>query len=296
MHEDEPDIDLDLVHHLIRGQFPRWSRLPISPVVSTGTDNAIYRLGGDMAIRLPRRPEAAEMIEKEARWLPQFEHKLPLEIPVPIATGVPGPNYPWPWAICRWIDGRDALVESVDLDHAAATVADFVLVLQRVGTDGGPRPGRHNFSRGVPLAERDERTREAIGALPPAFDKPRLLSVWGRALQAPALGGDPVWIHGDLAPGNLVARDGRVAGVIDWGGMAVADPACDMMIAWTLLSGESRESFKRALNVNDATWDRARGWTLSVAAIAIPYYLESSPEIVTWATRAIDEVLGDSKT
>lgn len=295
MHPCEPDIDPTLVRDLVRHQFPKWARLPLTSVVSTGTDNAIYRLGDDMAVRLPRRPEAAEMIEKEARWLPRFAPHLPLAIPVPLAKGNPAHGYPWPWAICRWLVGRDALVEEVtDLNEAAIAVAHFISALRRIDSSGGPSPGPHNFFRGVPLEERDERTRAAIEALPHTFDKATLTLAWQRALEAPPWNREPQWIHGDLAAGNLLVRMNRIVGVLDWGGLAVADPACDLMIAWTLLSGRSRTAFREAVACDAATWNRAKGWTLSVAMIAIPYYLTTNPSIVQWATHAIQEVLGDS--
>lgn len=297
MHPDEPHIDSALVSELVAQQFPRWAELPITPVASTGTDNAIYRLGNDMAVRLPRRPEAAQMVEKEGRWLPAFAPHLPLDIPVPLAQGDPADGYPWPWAICGWLEGRDALVEVItDLDEAAMALAHFVSALRRIDTSGGPSPGPHNFFRGVPLEERDERTREAIDELPATFDKKALTLAWEGALDAHESRSEPSWIHGDLASGNLLVRQGRIAGVLDWGGLAVADPACDLMIAWTLLSGSSRATFKRALDSDDASWNRARGWTLSVAVIAIPYYLTTNPSIVQWATHAIEEALGDSTT
>lgn len=205
----------------------------------------MYRLGDELAVRLPRRPEAAFQIEKEARWLPDFAPHLPLEIPIPVAKGDPAHRYPWPWAICRWLDGRDALVEAItDLDEAAVALAQFISALRRLDTDGGPPPGPPNFRRGVPLVERDERTREAIEALPHEFDKPALTSAWQRALEAPQWTREPSWIHGDLAAGNLLVRMNQIVGVLDRGGLAVADPACDLMIAWTLLSGRSRAVFK----------------------------------------------------
>jgi len=247
-----------------------------------------------MAVRLPRRPQAALQIEKEAQWLPAFESHLPVEIPVPVATGDPAFDYPWPWAICRWLGGRDALVEAIsNLNEAAIALAGIIRALREMDTTGGPPPGPHNFHRGVPLVDRDERTREAIAALPNTFDRAALTFAWDRALETPRWNGKPSWIHGDLAAGNLLVRSNRIVGVLDWGGLAVADPACDLMIAWTLLPGESRATFKSMMDVDEATWNRARGWTLSVAAIAIPYYLTTGPTIVRWATHAVQQILMD---
>lgn len=294
MHPDEPDIDSELVRRLVAEQFPDWARLPLTMVASTGTDNAMFRLGKDMVVRLPRRPEAALQVEKEARWLRAFAPHLPVDIPLPLATGRPGDAYPWPWAVCRWLDGRDALIEAItDLDEAALVLARFIGALRGIEAAGGPPPGPHNFFRGVPLIDRDPRTREAIAALPRTFDKVAIARAWDRALQTPPWRGKPLWIHGDLAAGNLLVRMNRIVGVLDWGSVAVADPACDLMIAWTLLSGTSRAILKSALDVDAATWDRARGWTLSVAVIAIPYYMRTNRSIVDQARRAVDEVLAD---
>jgi aminoglycoside phosphotransferase (APT) family kinase protein len=214
-----------------------------------------------------------------------------------VGKGDPAHGYPWPWAICRWLGGRDALVEQItDLDGAAIALAHFISALRRIDASGGPSPGPHNFFRGVPLKKRDERTSDAIEELPATFDKKSLALAWQGALDAHEWQGEPSWIHGDLAAGNLLVRQSRIVGVLDWGGLAVADPACDLMIAWTLLWGNSRATFKRALDIDDATWNRARAWTLSVAVISITYYLNTNPSIVHWATHAIREVLGDSKT
>lgn len=292
IHPDEPDISLTLARELLAQQFPQWARLPMTPVVSTGTDHAMYRLGDDMAVRLPRRPMAALQVEKEARWLTEFAPQLPLDIPVPVAKGEPTESYPWVWAVSKWLEGCDALTVSVaDLDEAALKLGEFIRALRGLERNGGPPPGDHNFWRGVPLRERDERTRQAIRSLPPSFDKEALTLTWERALDSPRWEGEPSWIHGDLAAGNLLVREGRIAGVLDWGGMALGDPACDLMIGWTLLSGSSRAALKDAVDCDEATWRRARGWTLSVATIAIPYYLETSPAIVRWATRTLQEVL-----
>jgi aminoglycoside phosphotransferase (APT) family kinase protein len=185
-------------------------------------------------------------------------------------------------------------IERLADPHQAATdLARFIAALQRIDPAGGPLPGAHNFGRGVPLAHRDRRTREAIRALDGILDTAAVTAAWEAALQAPVWHGPPVWIHGDVSAGNLLAVQGRLSAVIDFGGLGVGDPACDLMIAWTLFSGESRETFRAALAVDDATWARGRGWALSWALIFIPYYVHTNPVGVSNAWRTIDEVLAD---
>jgi len=292
MHADEVATDAALVRRLLAAQFPDWVTLPIERVRSAGTDHAIYRLGDELAARLPRIDRVREQVHKEHEWLPRLARHLPLAVPVPLAKGEPGEGYPWHWSVCRWLEGENATHKRLtDLGHAAIALAEFVAALQRIDPTGGPAPGVHNFFRGVPLALRDERTREAIEALHGVVDTRAATAAWEAALAAPAWRGAPVWIHGDLSAGNLLAVRGRLSAVIDFGGLAVGDPACDLIAAWSLFSGRARDVFRAALAVDDATWARGRGWALSVSLIALPYYRNTNPAIVAEATRTIDEVL-----
>ena len=285
-------IDGSLVGRLLAAQFPHWADLPVEPVHSAGTDNAIYRLGEDMAVRLPRVRRATGQVEKEHRWLPTLAPLLPLAIPLPLAKGIPAEGYPWPWSVCRWLEGENATLERIaDPRQAATELARFVAALQRIDPAGGPPPGAHNFFRGMPLAARDPLVRDAIASLHDTLDAAAVTAAWEAALQAPAWHGPPVWIHGDLHAGNLLARQGRLSAVIDFGGLGVGDPACDLIVAWNLLSAETRDVFRAALPVDDPTWARGRGWALSVSLIALPYYQSTNPVIVASARHTIDEVL-----
>ena len=296
MHVDEVDTDVSLVRRLLAAQFPHWADMPIEPVPSAGTDNAIYRLGDDMAVRLPRIDWAIEQVHKEHEWLPRLAPLLPLDIPVPLAKGAPGDGYPWHWSIYRWLEGEEATVETIaDMHQAAPDIAQFILSLQRIDTAGGPTPGPHNFGRGVPLATRDTRTREGIASVSTMFDADALIEAWDAALQAPVWQGPPVWIHGDLKPGNLLVQQGRLSAVIDFGGLNVGDPACDLIIAWNFFSAETRDVFRAALAVDDATWARGRGWALSIGLIALPYYQITNPVLAEISRRSIAEVLADHK-
>ena len=297
MHANEVDTDESLVRRLLAAQFPQWANLPIAPVPSAGTDNAIYRLGEEMAVRLPRIHWATGQAEKEHRWLPFLAPHLPLAIPVPLALGAPDEGYPWHWSIAPWLEGENASVDRIaDLREAAADLARFVVALQRVDPSDGPRAGPANFFRGVPLADRDAGVRAAIAAVASRpeidLDTGALIAAWEAALRAPAWHGLPVWIHGDLLPGNLLVAGGRLSAVIDFGCLGVGDPAADLSVAWTLFSGESQEVYRAALGVDDATWARGRGWALT-SVIALPYYWDTNPVLVAYARRAIAEALAD---
>jgi aminoglycoside phosphotransferase (APT) family kinase protein len=294
MHVDEVDTNLSLVVRLLAAQFPQWADLPIVPVHSAGTDNALYRLGADMAVRLPRISSATRQVDKEHEWLPRLASFLPLAIPVPLAKGKPGEGYPWHWSVYQWLEGENATIERIaDPRQAATDLAGFVTALQRIDATGGPPPGPHNFSRGEPLKMRDTRTRDAIDALKGTLNADAVTAVWDAALSAPKWDGPPVWLHGDLQSGNLLAVQGRLRAVIDFGGLGVGDPACDVMAAWLYLSAETRAAFRAALSVDDATWVRGRGWALSVGLIALPYYQSTNPVLAGIARRAIDEALAD---
>ena len=294
MHADEVDTDVSLVGRLLAAQFPRWADLPIKPFPSAGTDNALYRLGDDMAVRLPRIHWATGQVDKEHRWLPRLAPLLPLAIPVPLAKGTPGEGYPWHWSVYRWLDGENATIERItDPGQAATELARFVAALQRIDATGGPPPDAHNSFRGEPLARRDAATRAAIVSLAGTLDGDAVTAAWDAALQAPVWHGPPVWIHGDLQSGNLLSVQGRLNAVIDFGCLGVGDPASDLMVAWNLLSAETRDVFRAALPVDEATWARGRGWALSVGLIALPYYHRSNPVLAGISRRAIEEVLAD---
>jgi aminoglycoside phosphotransferase (APT) family kinase protein len=294
MHADEIDTDITLVRRLLAAQFPQWADLPIRPVRFAGTDNAIYWLGEDMAVRLPRIQRVVAQVDKEQEWLPRLAPLLPLAIPVPLAKGTPVEGYPWNWSVYRWLEGENATIERLADPHQAATaLAQFVAALQQIDPVGGPPPGPHNFFRGEPLARRDGSTRAAIASLQDMLDVAAVTAAWEVALQAPAWHGLPVWIHGDLQSGNLLAVQGRLSAVIDFGGLGVGDPAGDLIVAWNLFSADTRDIFRTTLQVDDATWARGRGWALSVGLIALPYYKHTNPVLADIARHTISEVLAD---
>ena len=293
MHADEIDTDVALVGRLLAEQFPHWAGLPIAPVASAGTDNALYRLGDALAVRLPRIHWAVGQVDKEATWLPRLAPALPLAVPTVLAHGAPGAGYPYPWAVYRWLGGANAAeAPPADMSQAALDLAHFLLALQRLDTTGGPAALDHGL-RGAPLAGRDAATRQAIAALGDTMDAAAATAVWEEALRAREWNRPPVWFHGDLLPGNLLVADGRLSAVIDWNGLGVGDPACDLVIAWALFAGESRAAFRAALGVDDATWARGRGHALSQALIFIPYYRHTNPLGVAYHRRTLAAVLAD---
>jgi aminoglycoside phosphotransferase (APT) family kinase protein len=286
LHDGEVDIDAGLVGRLVATQFPELAGLPVRAVSSTGTVNAIYRLGDQLYVRLPRLREWADGVDREWHWLPRLAPRLSLRVSEPIGRGRPTSSYPFPWTICRWIEGQpyaDALVD--DERQAAGDLARFGAELRRVDPAGAPRSGRQ------PLRELDAGTRAAISAAGAVIDRDAATAAWERALEAPAWDGTPVWIHSDLLRPNLLVHGGRLHAVIDFGAVGVGDPATDVIAAWSVFGPAGRASFRAALDVDDGTWERARGIALHQAAAIIPYYAETNPGFVVQARRTVEEIL-----
>lgn len=282
------DIDVALVRSLIAAQFPQRAHLPVRPVERGGWDNRTFRLGDELSVRLPSAAGYVPAVEKEQRWLPYLGPRLPVPIPEPVGHGVPGAGYPYPWSVYRWIEGNPVDAGPIaDLVGFATDLAEFLVALRAVDPAGGPAAGPHSFWRGGPLEVYDPETRHAITLLAAGSGGPdaagpagralhdgpwpvgaaaRATAIWDEALAA-TWTGRPVWFHGDVAQGNLLLRDGRLAAVIDFGTCGVGDPASDLRIAWTLFDGRSRAAFREAVDQDEATWSRARGWTLWKALI-----------------------------
>lgn len=286
MHEGESEIDIALVRRLLTEQFPRLAERSITIVRSTGTVNAIYRLGDELCIRLPRLGRWAESLDVEWTWLPKLAPHISLDIPRPLARGKPTNWYPYPWAIYHWIDGvpyEDHLIS--DERQVTYDLVNFILELRSVGMLGAPRGGRR------PLIELDAVTRSAIGSSRGVIDTEAVSAAWALSLESPPWDGKPVWIHGDLLKSNLLVRGGRLCGVIDFGSVGIGDPAADIVPAWSVFDKAGRETFREALEVDDDTWSRARGYALHQALLIIPYYAETNPEFVTMAKRTAARVL-----
>lgn len=299
MHADELKIDRDLVRALVRRQAPHWADLPLEQLASPGTTNAIFRLGSDLVVRLPRIPSAVEQARKEQAWLPRLAPHLPLAVPTLEAVGEPDDGFPWPWSVYRWIAGTTADDGPPLPSRVAEALAEFVVALRAQDASDGPAPGDHNSWRGEPLVERDAAVRAAIEELREDFDAARVTAArvsraWEASLAAPVWDGPPTWLHGDLLPTNLVVTGGELRGVLDFGLLGVGDPACDLMAGWACFDREARTRFRECVGANDAAWLRGRGWALSFALIALPYYRTTNPVLAAIARRTVLEVLGET--
>ena len=289
MHQDEVLVEDGTVRALLKDQFPNWADMPLRRIPDCGTDNAIYRLGEDLGLRLPRIQWAQAQIDKECRWLSKLAVDLPTAIPVPLVEGRPGHGYPFPWLVYPWLEGTSldrATVE--DWNVIAEGVAEFVLALKQLPTIGGPPPTR----RGTPMAQYDEAVQWGISQLDGVFDADQARYVWQSALEAGDWASDPVWVHGDLLPGNILIGTGRLSGIIDWSCAGVGDPACEAMLAWSLPT-DARRIYRNALDVDDAAWARARGWVVEQTVFYIPYYAKSLPVAIDQASRRLNEALLD---
>jgi len=255
-------IDTTLVKYLIEQQFPQWADLSISPVATSGWDNRTFHLGENMSVRLPSDAQYASQVANEQYWLPKLQPHLPLMIPKPIAMGKPSKEYPWHWSIYQWLGGIAATNAHIDdYNKFARSLAKFLKALQQCDISGAPQAGSQNFYRGGNLSVYDSDTRKAVSKIENINLAKKLMMIWENAL-ASTWQYEPVWIHGDIAVGNLLVDKGKLVAVIDFGQLAVGDPACDLAMYWTFFSGQSREIFREVLNLDDDTWDRARGWVL----------------------------------
>lgn len=295
LHDDEVEVDTDLVRALVTEQLPDLlpdlfsdpAHLPVHEVETTGTVNGIYRLGDHAYARMPRVPRWADGIELEARWLPTIAARVTLEVPEVLGLGQPTDRYPLPWAVHRWIEGQpyaDGLVDDV---AAAHDLGEFVLELRTLDQEGASPTGRR------PLRELDADTRAWLRGCAGRIDVDAAVRAWDRAVEAPTWDGRPVWVHTDLLRPNLLVGDGRLRAVLDFGAVGIGDPAADVTAAWAVFDEAGREAYRAALDVDDGTWGRARGYALHQAAAIIPYYRETNPAFVETAVRTIGQVLAD---
>jgi aminoglycoside phosphotransferase (APT) family kinase protein len=291
MDVEQPVIDDTLVRRMVAAQFPQWADLTVRSAAVGGRDNKTFRLGEHMIVRLPSAADYSVQVEKEHRWLPKLAPFLPLPIPAPLAMGEAAGGYPWRWSIYRWLEGDTAAPQRIgDLNAFAASLAQFLIALQRIDPKDGPRPGPHNFWRGGSLNTYNAETRQAIALLKGKINTKAATEVWETALKT-TWNRPPVWIHGDVSAGNLLVKEGRLSAVIDFGMLGVGDPACDLSIAWTLFNGESREAFRAMLPLDAGTWARGRAWTLWKALIVAAGLTETNAVEGARPWRVIDEVL-----
>jgi aminoglycoside phosphotransferase (APT) family kinase protein len=277
MHADELAIDAGLVRELLRSQLPSIAERALVPLQPWGTDNAIWRLGDDLVVRLPRIRWAAGQPEHDARVLPRLAPALPVAVPEPVALGEPGAGFPYRWSVHRWVPGEGAAPGNVtDPNRFARDLADVVRALAGLEPCGAPAAS----GRALPLREYEDDARAAIDGAAHLIDADVARAVWQEAVAAAPHRGPGVWVHGDLE-GNCLVSDGRLAGIVDWGSACAGDPAVDVQVIWSpLFTEESRAAFLDALGVDEATVLRSRGAAVQQACAALPYYLDTYPEIV----------------
>lgn len=277
MHADEVAADESMVRRLLASQFPDLAGRDLRIVEPWGTDNAIWRLGEDLVVRLPRIRWAGGQVEKEATWLPRLAPHLTVPVPTPVAAGEPTEEYPYRWAIHEWLPGEPAAPDRIDDPVAfAEDVGSLVLELRSVPTEAAPPA--HDRAR--PLQDYDESTRQAIDAASELIDADAARALWEEALAAPRHPDPPVWVHGDLE-GNCLVSGGRLSGLVDWGSACAGDPAVDVQVVWSpLFTPESGARFLALVDADEATIARARGAAINQACAALPYYLHTYPLIV----------------
>jgi len=291
--DDRVEIETSTVERLVATQFPDWAHLAITPVAQGGWCNRTFHLGPDMLVRLPSAERYVAQVEKEYRLLPRLAPHLPMSIPSPLALGKPGEGYRWPWSVYRWIEGRRASLEAIsNLNTFAEDLADFLKALWKIDTTDGPLAGQHNFHRGGDLRVYDPETRQSIELLSDRIDASLMTDIWERALASQSAS-DPVWVHGDIAEGNLLVRDGKLFAVIDFGSAGIGDPACDLVIAWTLLDEPAAHVFRRRVALDEQTWQRARGWCLWKALIVTAGHPGTNPLVRDQHRAWIDRIVAD---
>lgn len=296
MHADEVRATEAQVHRLLTEQMPQWANLELRQLAAEGTDHVLFRLGDELLVRIPKIGWAVDQAERDARWLPRLAAHLPVPIPAPLAVGEPGAGFPWPWSVVPWIDGKTAGPVERSRASLARDVAEFARSLHAASSDGGPR--KTDRERGAPLAPSDEVAQQALTALSAhddGFDLDEVAEAWLDAVQAPPWNGPPVWIHGDLQPGNLIVRQGRLAAVIDFGALGLGDPAPDVAAAFWTFRGDARRVYRDALGYDDATWRRARGWALLPSLTGLSYYRHSFPAMMDLARETVAAVLEDMR-
>jgi aminoglycoside phosphotransferase (APT) family kinase protein len=246
-----------------------------------------------MSVRLPSSEHYVAQVNKEQKWLPKLAKELSLPIQTPIAKGQPNNEYPFPWSVNKWIEGETLTPINIkDINQFARDLGAFLIEFQSIDTTGGPVAGTHNFYRGGDIAVYDKQCREAIDPNKDTLNTVLLLEMWNLALES-KWSKDPVWVHGDIAPGNILVKEGKLNAIIDFGVLGIGDPACDAAMAWTFFDDNSRKLFKNALNMDEETWNRARGWALWKALITYNWNRNSNKTIAEEAYRVINIIQKD---
>lgn len=289
------DITLQIAKELIAEQFPEYLELPIESVEFSGIDNRTFRLGDDMLMRLPSAKGYAAQVLKEQRWLPQLAGHLSTQIPKPLHAGKPSQGYPWNWSIYRWLPGtslNQLKLSSDESEQLAKDLAIFIKELHNIPTEGAPKGGLHNYYRGCHLSVYDKDARRDIEKLNDIIDADKALALWEKTLSS-KWAYKPIWVHGDIATGNILMQKKELTAVIDFGCMGIGDPACDLVIAWTFFDGKARRVFKDSIGLDSGTWSRARGWALWKANFELSKIMDKSSVEAVRKIEIIKDILAD---
>jgi aminoglycoside phosphotransferase (APT) family kinase protein len=288
LHDDELALDVRLVRSLVHSLSPSYDELPLRRLEASGSTNALFRLGDDLLVRLPRQPGGSTTIEKEERWLPYVAPALDVAVPEIVAVGDPGFGYSERWSVVRWLDGDLPTLPQPGDAPRHELARDLAAVVRALGGVDVPRQALGDpalrWYRGRPLASMDDDVRRLLRDCREIdgldLDLDACAAFWDEAMSLPgvhdAVG--PRWYHGDLQAENLLVRDGRLTAVLDFGGLSIGDPTVDLVVAWELLDPEARSTFREAVGVDDETWLRGRAWAMPLALMAFPYYGATMPE------------------
>lgn len=280
------ELELHQIRLLIDTQFPEYKNLAIRKIDNSGHDNNSYHLGDDFSLRFPSAEAYSTQVIKEHTYLKALQESIPIPITEPIALGTPSEIFPFHFSINRWIKGETLTRNNInDKKQFAIELALFLLSLQSCDTKNGIPPGSHNFYRGANFSIYQDETIQAINNCT-HFNQEKCLEILNEAIQSDYVG-SPVWIHGDLEVGNILVKDYHLYAVIDFGNMAIGDPACDYVIAWTYFDKESRAVFFDKLNLDKPTINRAKAWALWKALITL-----DDPKRQDSAKYTLNELLG----
>lgn len=287
----EIEVDAGTVASLMAQQHPDLADAPLR-FVAHGWDNVIFRLGEDLAVRLPRRAVAVQLIEHEHRWLPELAGRVSVPLPVPLRRGAPGAVFPWPWSITPWFTGRPlAELPPEDRRPYAHALGTFLAELHQPAPADAPA----NPVRGIPLAGRTDALGRQLETAP-AEDRPALAALWETLVATPPWPGPPLWLHGDPHPGNALVHEGALQAVIDFGDLTAGDPANDLAAAWLTFDSAGRDRFRRAYahgrQLDPDTWSRARGWALCLG-VALVAHSDDEPVLAAVGRHALTEVLAE---
>ncbi len=291
------DIRSDLAYKLIAKQFPEFADLPIISVEQQGHDNRTFRLGKDMLIRIPAGEAYALKVPKEQALLLKLAPLLTFSIPVPIKMGTPSNDFPYPFSIYKWLEGTSLnflVLDNHCVEKLALDLTKFLKELQSIDNVDGPAPGQHNWWRGDHPSVYDKDAREQIARLSNVIDADKAIKLWEKACKT-RWNKKPVWIHGDISMGNLLIKNDKLSAIIDFGGMGLGDPACDLVIAWTYFKGKSREIFVKEMALDEETWLRAKAWALWKATFELCQIADLNSPEANLQKRIIQDI-GRSRT